>query len=277
MSEIVPNQVLKVGDGLSYRFAVDSPVQKTLINTLEVISGRKKLQKRYREIEAQNLQGFALWKELIRQLELTIDIDKKQIAKIPEKGSLLVVANHPFGVIDGLLLGYIMSQRRKDFMIVVHEALTKEPMFQKYLLPIDFRETKQALATNIKTRNMCIERLSNQGSIAIFPSGSVATTKKITDRTAYDLEWKRFTAKLVTKTQPTVVPIYFHGQNSSVFQIASHINQNIRYGLLLREVVNKMGNSIKVDVQDPVPFNDIPKGMSRQELLDYLRSLTINH
>jgi len=208
-------------------------------------------------------------------LELYLDIDHQQIEKIPSEGPVILVANHPFGVVDGLILGYILAQRRSDFKIVVHEALTREEMMKPYVLPIDFRESKEALKTNIQTRKECISKLLNGESIAIFPSGSVSTTPKITDKVAQDLEWKRFTAKILVQSKATVVPIFFHGQNSPIFQVASHINQNIRYALLLREVKNKVGKTIKVDVHNPIPFEDIPQNLKRQELLDYLKRKTL--
>ena len=250
-------------------------MQKGLINTIEIISGRKKLQRIYRELDRMNLKGAELWAEIIRKLDIHLEMDINQLQKIPQSGPLILIANHPFGVVDGLILGYILSRRRDDFTIIVHETLTKEKMIIKYLLPIDFKDTKAALQTNIQTRKECIARLKRDEAIAIFPSGSVATTKKLVSKKAEDLEWKRFTAKILTQTKATVVPIFFHGQNSPVFQVASHINQNIRYALLLREVLNKMGKRIKVDIHDPIPFEALPTDLSRQELLDYLKSITI--
>lgn len=266
---------MKPGEGLTYSFATDSPVKKGFINTIEIFSGRKKLRNLYRDLEKLKLKDKALWDGIIQMLDIRLDLNYDQIAKIPAEGPVIVIANHPFGVVDGLILGHILAQRRADFTIVVHEALTREAMMKPYVLPIDFRDTKEALKTNIETRRQCITKLQNEEAIAIFPSGAVSTTPKITDKVAEDLEWKRFTAKILVKSEATVVPIFFHGQNSPIFQVASHINQNFRYALLLGEVKNKMGKTIKVDVHDPIPFSSLPQGLKRQELLDYLKEKTL--
>lgn len=264
----------KSGKGLTYSSPTDPLLKKGIINTIELLSGRRLIHKKYRELESLNLSGLELWNEIINKLDVWLDIDTSQVNKIPQDGPLLVIANHPFGVLDGLILGHIIAQKRLDFKILVNEVLTREKMINEYLLPIDFRETKEAMAINISTRKQSMDCLSDGGCVAIFPSGGVATIPKIVDRKAEDLEWKRFVIKILTKAKATVLPVFFHGQNSRMFQVASHVHPNIRLALLMHEVKNKLGKAIKIDIHDPIPFEDLPSDLNRQELLNYLKSKT---
>ena len=154
---------------------------------------------------------------------------------IPREGPIIFIANHPFGVVDGLALGEIISKVRDKFAILVNAVLCRNPQLDPFLLPIDFREIPEAMKTNINTRQEAINRLLNGEAIAIFPSGAVATAP-FPGKEPVDLEWKRFVVKLITQSKATVIPLYFHGNNSFWFQLASYIHMNLRLGLLLFEV-----------------------------------------
>ena len=80
--------------------------------------------------------------------------------------------------------------------------------------------------------------------MVIFPAGGVSTSPNGLGR-ADDLEWKRFTAKVIQMAEATVVPVFVHGQNSRLFQLISQVSQTLRYGMLLNEVRNKMGRDLQ--------------------------------
>ena len=117
--------------------------------------------------------------------------------------------------------------------------------------------------------------MRNDGTVVIFPGGGVSTAQRWFGP-ALDLEWKRFTAKLVQTTRATVVPIFFHGQNSRLFQIVSQFSLTLRLALLLKEVKNKMGLTIDVTIGSPIPYRELEHIKDRQELLDTLRMITYN-
>ena len=263
------------GKGLTYTSPTDHPLKKGLINTIEILSGRPKVQRLYRELESENPKDKKLWQEILKKLNISLEYDRRKVEKIPQYGPVILIANHPFGVVDGLILGCLLAERRLDFSLIVNEVLTREKLLKKYFLPIDFRNNKEALRTNIDTRKKAMNRLINGESLGIFPSGGVATTPKIIDKKAEDLEWKRFVVKILISSKATIVPVYFHGQNSTLFQWASHIHPNFRLALLMHEVTNKMNTSIKVDILEPISFDDIPKGLSKIEVLDFLREKTL--
>ncbi|MEO0471880.1 MAG: glycerol acyltransferase, partial [Bacteroidota bacterium] len=135
---------------------------------------------------------------------------------------------------------------------------------------IDFAETKSALRTNIATRQKAEKRLAAGEAVVIFPSGGVATAPNVFGK-AEELPWKRFTAKLIQKSQAAVLPVYVEGQNSFLFQLASRLSLSLRLGLLLHEARNKMGTRISIQIGDPIPFENLVHLKNRQALLEHLQ------
>ena len=258
---------------LSYSSVDDPLVKRLLIGTIEHATGRKRLERVYSEIKAHKPSSSQLWDLMLEKLELYPSYDQAQLEKIPKEGPIIFVANHPFGVVDGVVLGYLASRVRSKFCVLVNEVLCREELLQPYFLPIDFRDTRAAKETNINTRNETLHRLQAGEALAIFPAGGVATSPKLWGK-AEDLDWKRFVIKMILKTKATVIPIFVHGQNSRLFQVASHVSMNLRLSLLLHEVTNKMGRQIYLDIGDPIPFEQLSNIKDRQELLDHLRAVT---
>jgi putative hemolysin len=172
------------------------------------------------------------------------------------------------------MIGQLLAHVRDRFFILVNEVLAREPLLKDYLLPIDFRETKEALHTNIETRRSSMKRLQAGEALGIFPAGGVATAPKIWKRKAQDLEWKRFVARLIQMTEATVVPVYVPGQNSRLFQVASNIHMKLRMGLFLHEIWNKRGKTLSMTIGDPIPYSELASFKHRQDMLDYLRNKT---
>lgn len=263
----------KIKATLTYLSPGDPLLKRMVISTMEWLTGRRKLQKLYSEVKREAPLSYRVWEAVLEKLEVGIIYDEDQLQKAPVEGPVIFMANHPFGVVDGLILGYLISRIRSQFKVLVNEVLCREEMLTPYLLPIDFRETKAALQTNIDTRRAALQHLKADEAIGIFPAGGVATSPNFLGA-AQDLEWKRFVIKLISQTKATVIPIYVHGQNSRLFQVVSQFSQNLRLSLLLNEVRNKMGTDVTVTIGDPIPYSAIADIKDRQQLLDYLRAKT---
>lgn len=273
MNKLINEIVGKDQKMISYASPTDPLPKRLLINSVELITGRRKIEKAYKELKELGKNDVTIWHHLFPLLGINLDFDRTQISKIPKTGPVVIIANHPFGVIDGLCLGYILSLIRSDFQLIVNEVLCKEELLGKYLLPIDFRETKEAMRTNILTKQSAMHLLNERGALGIFPSGGVATAIKPFSKRVEDLEWKNFILKVIKKSNPTIVPIFFHGQNSQLFQIASHINQNLRLSLLLNEINNKRGKTLKLEIGNPIKSKAL-SGLKPLQILSALRQAT---
>lgn len=258
---------------ISYSSPDDTLIRRLIINSIELSTGRGRVEKAYKQLQSLNIDDATIWDHVFPLLQIDLVFNKNQLTSIPKEGPLVIIANHPYGVADGMAMGFILSKLRAEFKLVVNEVLCREQVLGKYFLPIDFRTTKAALTTNINTRKASLAHLSVGGAIGIFPSGGVSTTPRLWSRTAEDLEWKKFVIKLVRQPKTNVVPVFFKGQNSASFQIASHIHPNIRLALLLNELSKKRDKSLEFVIGDVI-HPDIIQQQSREDLLAFLKSKT---
>ncbi len=222
-----------------------------------------------REVEA----GRDFWEVMQERYRLTLDVGTG-LRNIPREGPLVVVANHPYGILDGLAMGRLLSETRGNFKIIANVVFRKAKDLEDVILPIDFAETKEAQRLNIETRKQALAYLRAGGAIGIFPGGTVSTAAKPFSR-PMDPPWKPFTGRLIAKSEASVVPIYFEGRNSRLFQVASHLNTTLRMALLINEFDSRVGEPIKVRIGRPLPREEIAarKGDAKQ-LMEYLRAQT---
>jgi putative hemolysin len=258
----------------SYASADDPALRRIAIRTIERLTGQPRLKRMYLANQRHPQVGETFWDAAVRQLELQVDYDEARLRAIPAVGPVVVVANHPFGVLDGIVIGSLVGRVRADFKVLTHSLLCRVAELQSYLLPIDFSETPAATATNLRSRAEALSWLGNGGALVVFPGGAVSTSERLFGRRAVDPEWKLFTAKAITRAQATVVPIFFEGQNSRLFQVASHISLTLRVSLLFNEVRNKIGSVVAVRIGAPVAYAELSHIADRKQLADYLRRAT---
>ena len=182
----------------------------------------------------------------------------------------MFVANHPFGVVDGIVLCDLALRVRGDLRIMLHSLLCQDSQLAQFFLPIDFQETKKALKTNIRSKQLALEFLSQDIPVLIFPSGMVSTADKFGFGTVRDAPWTTFAAKIIREARATVVPIFFHGQNSRKFHVASHIGEPFRMAMLVHEAINKFGKTVEIEIGEPLTWEHLADRGGRQQLTDYL-------
>jgi putative hemolysin len=169
------------------------------------------------------------------------------------------------------MLGHMLALRRGEFRILAHRVFRRAEALERVILPISFEETREAQALNLETRRAALGFLSEGGAIGIFPGGTVSTALRPFGR-PMDPSWRRFTARLIAKSGATVVPVFFEGHNSRLFQIASHLHQTLRLALLVNEFKTRVGAPVRVAVGAPLPCAEIAaRTGDARALMDYLR------
>ena len=184
-----------------------------------------------------------------------------------------MIANHPFGVIDGLILCSEISKIRQDYQIITHQVLRQAPAVKHQILPIDFEETEEALKTNMQTRKDAVRQIKDGGALILFPSGAISRAPKVIGPAA-DVEWKTFAAKLALIEDTTILPVFFNGQNSVSYMAARKMSQTLGYSLMFREIVRRIGTSVDVTIRKPITTRDLEHFSTRNEVTSYLRALT---
>lgn len=258
---------------LSYADYFDHPIKKRLVRAVERLSGQPRIQRLYRQYR-EDLKDEPFFAAAVKLLDLRVEIDVARHAAIPKTGPLVVVANHPFGVLDGLVMCHLLSLIRTDFKVLTNAVLDGAPEASDWILPIDFAGTKDAQATNIATRKQSLDILRDGGCIVVFPAGGVSTAPTVFSRAAVDDTWKPFTAKLITQSGANVVPVYFEGQNSRLFQLASHLSLELRLALIFREVNRKRGKRMPVHIGEVLTPEGLASAGKRAELMAFLREAT---
>ncbi|WP_101068095.1 lysophospholipid acyltransferase family protein [Roseovarius salinarum] len=259
---------------ISYSHSAETRGGRAMIRTMENLTGRIGLIKRARGYEHEVASGRSFWQVMVERYGLTLDVIGGSLASIPREGPLILIANHPYGILDGLMMGHILSQTRGDFRILAHHVFRKAEDLNRVILPINFDGTKEALKLNLETRRESLRYLGSGGAVGIFPGGAVSTAAKPLAQ-PMDPGWRGFTARMVAKSDATVVPVFFDGHTSRLFQIASHLHYTLRMGLLIKEFRKRVDTSVRVVVGAPLGRGalDAHAGDTKS-LMDFLRHKT---
>lgn len=255
---------------LSYASEKDPRIKRWFIRSIEGLSGRDRYARLY-DIWRTDIVGKSdrVFGKMLDLIDVGLDVAGSwPPPDMPDK-PLVIVANHPFGIGDGIAVLALAEQLGRPFRVLIHNELLKVPEIAPYSLPVSFEETKEAMALNMQTRHEAVRLLKAGTTIIIFPAGGVATAKKGFGR-AEDLPWKIFPAKLIQAARANVVPIYFEGQNGPLFHIASRISMTLRLSLLIREFKRLSGSTIRAQVGEMMTWDEISQIADRKDLLGKL-------
>ena len=251
--------------------------KKFIVNSIEKLSGRKKLEKLYSHYDSQNREPHLFWSDVKNLLKLKINIKSKQKIIIPKKGPLIIIANHPFGIIDGIILASLVSEVRSDFKILTHEVLRFTEASSQFILPVDFNTGQKALRNNILTGRKAKKYLDEGGVIILFPAGGVATAKKL-KAPAVDAEWGSLLGSLILKTKADVLPIFFDGKNGILFHLfASKLkSQTLKYSSYLHETKRKIGKTIDLYASSIIKNKTLKTIDDKKQITLMLRDFTMS-
>jgi putative hemolysin len=247
---------------------VQSPVGRMLslsaINRIYVESNRL-------YAESRSLEGGAnYFASLRRVLNVQYSLSDEDLAKIPATGPVVVVANHPFGAIEGVILGEILTRARPDVRLLGNHWLGEIPEMREWLISVDSFGGEEAVRANIAPLKSCVRWLKGGGALGVFPAGTVSHLQ-VRKAAVSDPPWHPTVAALVRRTGATVVPVFFEGRNSMVFQLAGLIHPALRTALLPKELLRHSNSKVAVRIGRPIGPDKLARYPDDQTLSEYLR------
>lgn len=246
--------------------------QRLLIKTMETVSGRGRLMRRYRAFQrvASSMTSPAVWDAAMDHLGARgPSTENMQLPERRPGRGLLLVANHPFGVSDGVTLAWIASQIDPNFRVIANGVLRQEPSLNPNILPIEFQPGRSATRINVDTRKQSIDTLKQGGVVALFPAGGVSWSPK-RGQPVRDDYWKPLVGRLIRASGTDVLPIRFLGTNSALFQHASRTALTLRLGLYMHEVRRRLDRPIEFQLQPVIEHEQFPN-LPDQTLATWLR------
>ena len=255
---------------LSYSNPEDPWLSRHLVSSLEVLLGRNRMERIYYRTKNRGLSVQSFFAAALEETQIDVQFDSSKLESIPKTGPLMFVANHPFGVVDGIVLCDLALKVRGEIRIMINSLLCQDKDLAPYFLPIDFEPSKKAVTTNIRSKQLALEYLSRDIPVLIFPSGMVSTAGRFGFGSVIDAPWTTFAAKVIREAEANVVPVFFHGANSRKFHIASHFAEPLRMALLIHEALRKFGESVKVEIGAPIWWETLAGQGGRSQLTYYL-------
>lgn len=220
--------------------------------------------------EALPEDSFEFMHAALDRIGTQYQVDYGSVDSIPKQGPVVIVANHPLGGVEGIVLASLLSKVRKDVKVLANELLKRIPELDELFIGVDVFGGDKAKSTNRRAINQANQHLADGGMLILFPAGEVSAyqngEKKITDK-----EWSRSVAKFVKHAEATTVPIYINGMNSKLFYQAGRIHPLLRTAMLGRELLNKKGKTISVSIGSPIPFSEVREFDSDKEITQYFR------
>ncbi|WP_269523362.1 lysophospholipid acyltransferase family protein [Coraliomargarita parva] len=210
---------------------------------------------------------------VLKYMGIQFEIDADAYAKIPKEGPLLVVANHPYGGIDGVVLGAMLQGLRPDSKVMGNYLLGLIPGLKEHIVEVDPFEAEHSMASNITGMRRALDHLKDGGCLGVFPSGEVSSYKKDC-RGVADREWSKHVVNLALRSNSKVLPVYFHGSNGFVFQLLGLIHPRLRTLMLSREFYHARGQTLKVNIGEPIAPDYLTRFDSRKLATDFLRAKT---
>ncbi|AXT26958.1 acyltransferase [Ruegeria sp. AD91A] len=224
---------------LTYANSFDDAWTSTAIRAIEWCTGKLTILRMVNKFEKKNeyYRGQRFWGGALKTMGIDLTTPQEQIDRIPKTGPVVVVANHPHGMVDGMILAELIGQVRSDYRILTRSVLTGlDEAATSFMIPVPFPHDPEAQAKMLEMRGKAMEHLKNGGVVALFPSGVVMSSDDWFGP-AIEREWNVFTAKMIRRSGARVVPIFFPGSNSRWYQIANRVSAILRQGLLLHEIV----------------------------------------
>ena len=207
---------------------------------------------------------------VLSALNVETKVTDDQTANIPPEGPAVVIANHPFGAIEGIILAQLLCTIRPDVKIMANFLLSRIPQLKELFISVDPFGSGNAVRVNIRPIRDAIRWVREGHMLMVFPAGEVSHFKP-SKREISDPKWNPGIAKIIRKTGAPVLPAFFKGANGPFFQLAGLLHPRLRTAMLARELMNKRRKTIELKIGKLIPFDRLERLQKDADLLDYLR------
>lgn len=270
---------------LTYANSFDDAWTGFAIRAIEWMTGKLTILRMVNKFEKNNAKyrGQEFWRGALDTMGIDLLTPEEQLANIPKEGPVIVVANHPHGMVDGMIFADLIGRVRQDYRILTRSVLTGlDEAATSFMIPVPFPHDPDAQRKMVEMRANAMDFLAQGGVVALFPSGVVMSSDSWWGP-PIEREWNVFTAKLIRKSGARVVPLYYPGRNSRAYQIACQVSPILRQGLLLHEIVRSCNKPQAPVVGKPLteeqmaPLQTDPRGFMawlRQHTLDLGKTQT---
>jgi putative hemolysin len=252
------------------------PAQRALLSVLggpiEKLLWIDRVNAIYRELQEQGGQDDFLARALQR-LGVRYDVPPEQLKKLPPKGPLVVVANHPLGLVEGMILAHLLRQVRPDSKIMANRLLALLPATQPYIIQVDPFKTRSAKLGNRVPLKEALAWLEQGHALGMFPAGEVAHFKP-GRRGIVDPPWSASVGRLILRSGADVVPVHFSGTNGALFQVAGLLHPRLRTLLLPKQILRSGIRPIDVRIGAPVSADAAMRFAGPAAVMRHLRRRT---
>lgn len=249
------------------RLPKDNPIVPLLARVTRI----DKVNELYEELCKSEKIDFV--RQLFKNLELELEIDERQLEHVPKTGPFIVVANHPFGALDGMALLYALHRVRPDFKVMANFLLQNVEPIKDSFIAVNPFEAAKGVYSNITGLKNAMQHIASGLPLGIFPAGEVSTFQGDL-RTIADRKWQNSALKIVRNAGVPIIPIYFEGSNSYLFHLLGLIHPSLRTLALPSEMLKKKGKSIRMRVGKPIPPKETEMFGSIDQYGRYLRAKT---
>jgi putative hemolysin len=213
--------------------------------------------------------GFGL-ENLLDEMQIALRVDAADIARVPAAGPVVVVANRPFGMLDGAALAVLLRRVRPDVKVMTNFLLSDVPELARHCIFVDPFESGRSRNSNQRGLREAVEWLRQGGMLAVFPAGEVSHWRFPQGQVS-DPEWSDISVRLIRRTGAAALPVYFCGHNSIGFQLFGMIRPRLRTAFLLQEFLHQEGRAVEVRLGGEIDAASISAIPDDREAVEYLR------
>jgi putative hemolysin len=217
----------------------------------------------------QRTGGFSLL-TLLDEMQVEIRVGVTDVSRIPDRGPVVAVANHPFGILDGAVVSVLLSRVRPDVKVMTNAVLSGIPELQESCIFVDPFGTPESVQNNRNALKQAMGWVRDGGMLAIFPAGEVSHWR-LPENEIADPTWNDTAARLIGRLSATALPIFFCGRNSLPFHLMGLLHPRLRTAFLLQEFLRQEGKTVSVRVGNAIPSEMVTALPDDREATEYLR------